>query len=120
MSDTEKATCQLCGEPMSPGEEMFNFHGYSGPCPKPPLPRATDGLDPNVPHFRRGGNGGDVLLIVGGKEYRIPADHWCSDIAQVSYYDECDYGFYRAWEFHGKRPIHSTNPIRDKPVPSDF
>ena len=22
---------------MPPGEEMFNFHGYSGPCPKPPL-----------------------------------------------------------------------------------
>ena len=31
--------CELCGEPMPPGEEMFNFHGYSGPCPKPPLPR---------------------------------------------------------------------------------
>jgi hypothetical protein len=21
---------------MPPGEEMFKFHGYSGPCPKPP------------------------------------------------------------------------------------
>jgi hypothetical protein len=30
--------CGLCGEPMPPGEEMFKFHGYSGPCPKPPLP----------------------------------------------------------------------------------
>lgn len=30
--------CELCGEPMPPGEEMFKFHGYSGPCPKPPLP----------------------------------------------------------------------------------
>jgi len=29
--------CQLCGEPMPEGEEMFNYHGYSGPCPKPPL-----------------------------------------------------------------------------------
>lgn len=36
---SEQAKCQLCGEPMPPGEEMFNFHGYSGPCPKPPLPR---------------------------------------------------------------------------------
>lgn len=26
---------------MPPGEEMFNFHGYSGPCPKPPLPKRT-------------------------------------------------------------------------------
>ncbi len=31
-------TCSLCGEPMPAGEEMFKFHGYSGPCPKPPLP----------------------------------------------------------------------------------
>jgi hypothetical protein len=23
-----------------PGEEMFNYHGCSGPCPKPPLPPA--------------------------------------------------------------------------------
>lgn len=30
-------TCELCGEPMGPGEQMFKFHGYSGPCPKPPL-----------------------------------------------------------------------------------
>ena len=28
--------CEICGEPMPPGEEMFKFHGYSGPCPKPP------------------------------------------------------------------------------------
>ena len=30
--------CELCGDPMPIGEEMFKFHGYSGPCPKPPLP----------------------------------------------------------------------------------
>ncbi len=29
--------CQICGEPMPPGEEMFNYHGLSGPCPAPPL-----------------------------------------------------------------------------------
>lgn len=34
--------CQLCGEPMPEGEEMFNYHGYSGPCPKPPLPRTDN------------------------------------------------------------------------------
>lgn len=33
MSDTPK--CELCGEPMPPGEDMFKYHGYSGPCPKP-------------------------------------------------------------------------------------
>jgi hypothetical protein len=30
--------CEICGEPMPEGEESFRFHGYSGPCPKPPLP----------------------------------------------------------------------------------
>jgi len=31
------AKCSICGEPMPEGETMFKFHGYSGPCPKPPL-----------------------------------------------------------------------------------
>ena len=34
---TEAAKCEICGEPMPQGEEMFKFHGYSGPCQKPPL-----------------------------------------------------------------------------------
>lgn len=33
-----EAKCVLCGEPMPEGEQMFKLHGYSGPCPKPPLP----------------------------------------------------------------------------------
>lgn len=33
---SERAICELCGDPMPEGEEMFKFHGYSGPCPKPP------------------------------------------------------------------------------------
>ena len=33
----EIAKCEICGEPMPQGEGMFKFHGYSGPCPKPPL-----------------------------------------------------------------------------------
>ena len=35
----ELALCKLCGEPMPKGEEMFFYHGSSGPCPKPHLPR---------------------------------------------------------------------------------
>ena len=31
------SNCIICGEPMPSGEEMFKYHGYSGPCPKPPL-----------------------------------------------------------------------------------
>ena len=33
--------CEICGQPMPAGEEMFKFHGYSGPCPAAPLPRPT-------------------------------------------------------------------------------
>ena len=36
---TRPGTCRVCGEPMPPGEEVFYYHGYSGPCPKPPLPK---------------------------------------------------------------------------------
>lgn len=39
---SEQSRCGLCGEPMPPGEEMFKYHGYSGPCPKPRLPRPAD------------------------------------------------------------------------------
>lgn len=35
----DSTLCQLCGHPMPAGEEMFNYHGYSGPCPSPPLPK---------------------------------------------------------------------------------
>lgn len=38
---TETAICEFCGEPMPQGEEMFKYHGYSGPCPKPPKPLAS-------------------------------------------------------------------------------
>lgn len=36
----ERPTCGMCGEPMPPGEEMFMYHGHSGPCPKPVLETA--------------------------------------------------------------------------------
>ena len=36
---SDKPKCAICGEPMPEGEEMFKYHGYSGNCPKPPLPR---------------------------------------------------------------------------------
>lgn len=35
MTDIEK--CEICGESMPQDETMFKFHGYSGPCPKPPI-----------------------------------------------------------------------------------
>ncbi len=36
------SNCEICGEPIPPGEFMFKFHGYSGPCPKPPIENRTD------------------------------------------------------------------------------
>ena len=30
---SREGICDLCGEPMPAGEEMFRFHGLSGPCP---------------------------------------------------------------------------------------
>lgn len=36
---SEQPKCAICGEPMPAGEEMFKFHGYSGDCPKLPLPK---------------------------------------------------------------------------------
>jgi hypothetical protein len=41
----DRAKCEICGEPMPVGEEMFKFHGYSGDCPKPPLPRVQSGAE---------------------------------------------------------------------------
>jgi hypothetical protein len=34
--------CEICGEPMPAGEDMFKSHGYSGPCPKPPINPKTE------------------------------------------------------------------------------
>lgn len=53
--------CTLCGEPMAPGEEMFKYHGYSGPCPKPPLPKPK--LAAVVEYFHRD-EGGKFWLDV--------------------------------------------------------
>lgn len=42
---SQEPKCGICGEPMPEGETMFKFHGYSGPCPKPPLKKVE--LDPS-------------------------------------------------------------------------
>lgn len=36
MTDKPVHECEVCGSLMPPGEEMFRYHGYSGPCPAPP------------------------------------------------------------------------------------
>jgi len=42
---SEQPKCELCGFPMPEGEEMFVMHGYSGPCPGPPLPKKPTQLE---------------------------------------------------------------------------
>jgi hypothetical protein len=34
--------CELCGHPMPPGEEVFKYHGFGGPCPTTPAPTAAE------------------------------------------------------------------------------
>ena len=34
--------CELCGEPMPADEQMFKYHGYSGPCPPRKHPFAPE------------------------------------------------------------------------------
>lgn len=42
---SEQNLCEICGQPMPEGEEMFMYHGYSGDCPKPPLPSPPKEVD---------------------------------------------------------------------------
>jgi hypothetical protein len=55
---TEPYKCELCGEPMPAGEQMFKFHGYSGECPAPPLEKIAAGNDYDV--TIQGGDGPDM------------------------------------------------------------
>ena len=62
------AKCELCGEPMPEGEEMLNFHGYSSPCPKPPM-QSDDGSEAVKSLFKRT-TGVDVSVrVVNGEFY---------------------------------------------------
>jgi hypothetical protein len=56
-----RATCGLCGKPMPPGEEMFQYHGYSGPCPTAEVAATVvDG----------------VALIAAERKRQIEAEGW--------------------------------------------
>ncbi len=58
---------------MPLGEEMFKFHGYSGNCPKPPLPR-DDGAEAVKSIFKRA-TGVDVSVrVVNGEFYVTDPD----------------------------------------------
>lgn len=59
----EIARCEICGEPMPPGEHMFKFHGYSGNCPKPPLQTTLVVVEAGI---RRRGD--DYFVFMGDQE----------------------------------------------------
>lgn len=61
--------CELCGEPMPDGEEMFKFHGYSGDCPKPTLPRDM-GIE-GVKRLFKNATGVDVDVRVENGEFIV-------------------------------------------------
>lgn len=55
--EAAKTVCTLCGEPMPDGEQMFMYHGYSSPCPKPPLSKEkTENVYEGKPDARQGGD----------------------------------------------------------------
>lgn len=70
-----KPICRLCGEPMPPGEEMFYYHGYSGPCPKPPLsakpkPPTAEEQTAKLVAAHRAVCAAENCVLDGGEEHR--------------------------------------------------
>jgi hypothetical protein len=55
------ALCQICGEPMPEGEDVFNYHGLSAPCPKPPIKRKLERVQEMSDAIRN--SGFDVGLL---------------------------------------------------------
>ena len=52
--DRKQAVCELCGEPMPPGEEMFRFHGFGTDCPRREKKVWTVGPSLESRYFRKG------------------------------------------------------------------
>ena len=82
---SEQTTCELCGEPMPVGEEMFKFHGYSGSCPKPPLPRK-----PVMDYESLLTSHADLLAALKGAVETIHA--WHGDVAWKEYQSSPEMG----------------------------
>lgn len=68
----ETGICEVCGEPMDAGEEIFRYHGASGPCPKPPRPVDRD--IPLVERLRLGGpNAAEVSNVAANEIEKLRA-----------------------------------------------
>jgi hypothetical protein len=66
--------------------------------------------------FEKMANGG-VRVVLNGSEIvpTLDASAWASVIANMSYYGEEDYGFYRALNFHIGASIPESCPLVEKP-----
>jgi hypothetical protein len=63
---TEKNKCEICGQPMPEGEQMFRYHGYSGPCPaQPPKDETEMGTPLSELSGRPGYVGHDRFVAIG-------------------------------------------------------
>jgi hypothetical protein len=75
-SNSDSPKCKLCGESMPPGEEMFYYHGYSGPCPKPAPSASAQSDNPhNLPHYARSWE--RMAAKQEAKEEELPLDERC-------------------------------------------
>lgn len=77
------SNCEICGEPMPEGETMFKYHGYSGPCPKPPLakPSSDDRAKTAYAVFRGGFSEDSPCPVPHWDE----APTWVRDVVKVAY-----------------------------------
>ncbi len=113
----ESNNCQLCGEPLPAGEEMFNYHGYSGSCPKPPLVRETpsspvEGLRRLSARLRADAESGAALI----KPYlTATADALDVEIAQLEEQMQEDLARNRTGEAAPERPVHADPSTSDIP-----
>lgn len=82
MSETPR--CAICGEPMPAGEEMFKYHGYSGNCPKPPLPRPQKKSYEELERELSAANAEVVQLRGENKQLKSDAGKWIVDQAYVT------------------------------------
>lgn len=116
--------CELCGEPMPAGEESFRYHGFSGPCPKPPLTKpvavaadrwfhSKDGL-----FFFRQPDGSVRIVKTDGKlpteggailfEATLDDGSWGSAVLSMSAFGEQP-GHWKKWmdHHHGRKDLLS-------------
>lgn len=66
---------------------MFQYHGYSGPCPKPPLAPSEESrvfhAEAGV-RFERHEETGDVTIHLPSGSVRVKSNTWVSAVAEMT------------------------------------